>query len=163
MVYNLSPSGTGVCPGSMLPAPIRTRRRQTGGVERRWEDSSRPVKPPSERPERQPDPERGPTPVRDIRHEAVRDAIHEADIIFGVDVKDRENVSLFYGESLLKRSVRTNKTVRARVLWFSLDFATDELEYLVAAVMTLKGSCCYTGEGDDNDPLQTPSVRDDVN
>jgi hypothetical protein len=116
-----------------------------------------PGKPPSQR-RRHDGPDDRPDylPVKAIEQAEVRDSIKDADIILGVDNHTGEE-ALFYGESMLKRIVRTDQAESAKVMRFGLDFSMSELEYLCAAVMILKGSCCYRS-GD-----QPPLVRGDIN
>lgn len=86
-----------------------------------------------------------------IASEEVRALIRRADLIWGVDVRDllRERPSLFFGKALLEEGVLTGRTIRGQALLFALDFASDRLEYLCAAVQVLKGSCCYEEVGVD--------------
>src|SRR4051812_25648854 len=74
-----------------------------------------PGRPPSQRPWRRPDP--GPEPSyprgllsEEIAMRQVRETIRGADVIFGVDVRNLQNVSLFYGQTTLERIVKSGNS-----------------------------------------------------
>ena len=83
--------------------------------------------------------------VHDLADPSVREQVKIADVIFGADPRTGA-WDLFYGESTLKR-IRDKGEEEVNLLFFSLDFATEELEFLVSSVVVLKGSRCYKGEG----------------
>jgi hypothetical protein len=108
--------------------------------------------PPSRRPERQPDPEEILPPGQlmiSLADPDFRQAIRDAGIVFGVDVLDESNRSLFYGKATLERIARTGKGKGMLVVNVPIDFASDDVEALCAACLTLKGSCCYNGDDDE--------------
>jgi hypothetical protein len=107
--------------------------------------------------------EGNPMTVRDIPIADLMGLVREADVIFGVHPDDPDNRSLFYGESTLKRIARTGNAREVRVAELPVDFDTEDLECLAAAVTVAKGSCCYRGRGEDGDPLARPCVGPDVN
>lgn len=78
--------------------------------------------PPSRRPGRRPDPVgfriTEPIPVAAIAHERTRALVRQAELSFGVEVRDRrrERPSLFFGNGLLARVVRTSGPRPARAL-----------------------------------------------
>lgn len=80
-----------------------------------------------------------------------RRKISRAGVVWGVDVRDPENRSLFFGKPTLERIVKTGKAELVTVVGIPVDYETDDLEVLAAACLTLKGSCCY-GESDMIDP-----------
>jgi hypothetical protein len=98
------------------------------------------------------------SPLRQaLQDPASRAKIRDADVILGVDVRTGDR-SLFYGRSALERGVETGEALSARFMIVPLDFATDELEMLVAACVILKGSCCYDAAAPGRD-LVDPSLN----
>lgn len=78
----------------------------------------------------------------DIR---LRQQIHEADIVQGVDLHDPEHKALFYGRELCELIVASKQRVQVAVLRVMVDFdpSSDDLEALYALCVAIKGSCCY--------------------
>ncbi len=73
----------------------------------------------------------------------VRQAISDAGVVVGVDVRDPENRSLFFGKATLERIVKSGNGKLMSVARIPVDYETDDLEVLAAACLVLKGSCCY--------------------
>ena len=69
-----------------------------------------------------------------------------ADVIFGRDV-DSQRIFLVYGRDALERVRRRNKAEKLAAVTVDLDQDSDELEWLCAAVKTLKGKHDYQGGG----------------
>jgi hypothetical protein len=121
-----------------------------------------PRKPPTPPSHRQPDADQGPpnSPGRLLDRLAdpvFREEFLDADLVFGdviapADVgigKDARGTGdwvLFFGLVDMKRSHKAGTTVNLRAAVITVDFATDDVETLCAACMSLKGSCCYYGE-----------------
>lgn len=83
-----------------------------------------------------------------------------AGLVWGVDIDDPENRALFYGKVTLDR-IDAGAVVDDRRLApveVPIDFgeASGDLEFLFAACRQWKGSCCYKGRGEEDDP-------DDIN
>ena len=80
-------------------------------------------------------------PVRKITFKEVRKAMKAADIIWGWDTS-RDCKVLFYGREFMKTVAEGEEERVASLL--SIEYNQDfpeQLEYLVAAIETLKGSC----------------------
>jgi hypothetical protein len=75
-------------------------------------------------------------------------SLHEAEIIFGVDVMTGHRF-LLYGRAQLKRIAETGIEEMAPVLYIGLDQETDELEKVVIIVEVVKGECDYIGSDDE--------------
>jgi hypothetical protein len=73
-----------------------------------------------------------------------RRALHEADVILGVDVMSQREFLLF-GRDAIDRIIATGKAEMCRVLRIELDQETTELEKAVALVRTVKGRDDYAG------------------
>lgn len=71
-----------------------------------------------------------------------RELLKQADIIRGIDVKTK-NDFLVYGRETLERIVKSGVPERVRIVYVGLDQATEELEWLLAAVKVLKGHFDY--------------------
>ncbi len=72
-------------------------------------------------------------------------ALKEADVIYGSDTNRPGKGALFFGREVLGKIIRSDEAMPLCVFHLKLDFNTDQLEYLYAAVRVLKGSCCYVG------------------
>jgi hypothetical protein len=83
-------------------------------------------------------------PVQSLERPEVREEVCRAGIIVGRDPRTGAG-SLFYGKEMLEDIAkgRQHEFGPQRAVAFLLDFRTIELEYLIAAVQVLKGSCCY--------------------
>ena len=85
--------------------------------------------------------------VRDLQHDAdKRSTLKEADVILGMD-PHTGGQQVFFGRDLLHLISDSGFTSGVGVVRVELDSSTDQLEYLVAAVQVLKGSCDLTEEG----------------
>ena len=86
-------------------------------------------------------------PVTRIADPMVRDCMKESGIIWGVDTAPGSTcMSLFHGVDMIhdiNEGRRDEWFPQQNVMFFSLDFRRDELEYLYAAVQHLHGRCCY--------------------
>jgi hypothetical protein len=82
-------------------------------------------------------------PLSALKNEGVREELQRADMIFGHDDAQGGKLILFYGIALLQRMLAEGMTPECRVFNVSYDSRTDQLEWLVAAVSALRGSCCY--------------------
>ncbi len=81
-------------------------------------------------------------PVASLKDPKVRAQAKDADIIFGFDTTSGGR-SLFYGKDTLARISQGGAAEQMGVMGFLYDSKTDQLEYLIAAVQVIKGSCCY--------------------
>ena len=69
--------------------------------------------------------------------------MREADLIFGFDIS-REKDVLMYGRDALKAIVESGTSTAVRIVRIKYDQRIgDSLEYLIAAIRTLKGSDDY--------------------
>jgi hypothetical protein len=82
-------------------------------------------------------------PLSALKNDDVRAELKRADVIFGHDDAQGGELVLFYGIALLHRMLAEGRSPQFRVFNVSYDSRTDQLEWLVAAVRALKGSCCY--------------------
>ena len=83
-----------------------------------------------------------PLPVETLMTPEGRENLKEADIVFGVDAFTGDT-PLFYGKEMLERVVREEVTENAGIISYLYDSRTDQLELLVAAMIAVKGSCCF--------------------
>ncbi len=83
-----------------------------------------------------------PLPSKSLQDAEVRDQLRNAKIVFGVD-SSMGDWSFFYGKNSLADVILSGHPSDEQVISFLYDGRTDELEWLYAAVRTLKGSCCY--------------------
>lgn len=86
-------------------------------------------------------------PVIGIADPKVRGRMKEAGFIWGVDTAPGSTcTSLFHGADMMHDIMKGRCAEwfpKQTVMFFSLDFRGDELEYLYAAVQHLHGRCCY--------------------
>ena len=75
---------------------------------------------------------------RQINDPGFVDELKAAEVVLGVDVKDRGNEELFFGRRVPETAERG-----VRVLRVPIDFDTDDPEVLAAACARWKGSCSY--------------------
>ncbi|WP_441241018.1 toll/interleukin-1 receptor domain-containing protein [Tardiphaga sp. 768_D3_N2_1] len=82
--------------------------------------------------------------IFELQHEEVRKILAEAGALIGRD-KRTGGHAIFYGrETLNEFSRRNDKVAFPRpIVEISYDNSSDQLEFLIAAVITLKGGCCY--------------------
>lgn len=83
-------------------------------------------------------------PVEDLDKEAARSLLLQADVIYGTDT-EYKTTSILFGIEFLEEVVKSGQTTEAlmvRVLFNS----TEQLERVIAIVMSLKGSCHYGGK-----------------
>jgi hypothetical protein len=75
---------------------------------------------------------------------AIRERVQRAGIILGWDRRTRRLI-VFFGEELWGEFLRRHEAewTPPFIMAFAFDSSGDELEYLVAAIKVLKGSCCY--------------------
>jgi hypothetical protein len=83
-----------------------------------------------------------PWPVTCLENLEARDALKQVAIIFGVDCHTRAE-SLFYGVERLRQIVTSGVAQNVSIVRILYDARTDQSEFLVAVVKTIKGSCCY--------------------
>ena len=81
--------------------------------------------------------ETGPNPSFDARQ-----ALHDAEVILGVDVMS-EREFLVYGSETLRLIVANKRPADCRVLRIGIDQESDELERLLAIVQVVKGKHDY--------------------
>ncbi len=86
-------------------------------------------------------------PLSIFQTEEGRQAAKEADVILGCDEGRGGKEVLFYRRATLERIAVSGVEGVPRVFRISYDSRTDQLEYLVAAVNVIKGSCCYEASG----------------
>ena len=89
------------------------------------------------------------SPVRRIEEPGVREQMKDAGLIWGCDTAS-DCVALFYGREMLEDIAKGRDSefdAQAHIA-FELDFRTEDLEYLCAAVQTHRGAHCYQSEGD---------------
>ena len=72
----------------------------------------------------------------------ILEALHEAEVIFGVDVTSQHEF-LVYGRHVLQQVLESGQERDAHVLRISLDMETDELEQLIDLVRVVKGHHDY--------------------
>jgi hypothetical protein len=118
-----------------------------------------PGRPPSARPDRQPEDEFNFPPG--ALHAKFADAeyrakIQGAHIIVGVDSRTGEK-SLFFGRKSLERIVQSGEGKNMIMMHVPVDFETDDVEMLCAACQAIKGSYCYD-DADRHGP-QNPEVN----
>lgn len=92
-----------------------------------------------------------PIPVRDLARPEVQQELAEAAIVLAVDpmrTRPETHGSLVYGKPLVEDVARgqADEWGPQHVMRFSLDFESDELELLCAAVLHVKGSYTWNGE-----------------
>jgi hypothetical protein len=94
--------------------------------------------------------------LKALEHREVRELLCQADIVLGRDVSTRQMVPFFGNET----TARVQQTGQADVkcIMFDLDFDSDQLNYLVAAVRTLKGSCCI-GDSESAPGTRAPASK----
>ncbi|MGA2439748.1 MAG: hypothetical protein ABSH08_02210 [Tepidisphaeraceae bacterium] len=82
-------------------------------------------------------------PLAEIAKPEVRDEMRLANLIFGWDMS-RDVPVIFWGVAALRKAVNRNEPLTASIMMFEYDQDIGaELEYLCAAVKTIKGACCY--------------------
>ena len=116
-----------------------------------------PGKPPSQRAHsNQPDDDDcfpvGPIGLRRMSDSAFRKQIQDADIILGMDSKTGKD-SLFFGKATLERIIKTGKSKEAVLFRCPVNYATDDVEALIALCLTLKGSHCYGSRDGEPDEI----------
>jgi len=74
--------------------------------------------------------------------------LEQADIVWGFDTSKNDEPALIFGKSKMKACINDNKPFEARSVAFLYDNQTDSLEYLIAAVLALKGKHCYSRDED---------------
>ncbi len=89
------------------------------------------------------------SPVQRIEEPDIREQMKEAGLIWGCDTAS-DCVALFYGREMLEdiSKGRDSEFDPQITIAFELDFRTEELEYLCAAVQKLRGAHCYQSEDD---------------
>jgi hypothetical protein len=82
--------------------------------------------------------------VSQIAEQSIREFMQGASVIAGIDRKTGAK-AVFYGrEKLLELSKKEDhSTLEGRMIIFSYDNASEELEYLAATVEVIKGYCSY--------------------
>lgn len=70
------------------------------------------------------------------------DSIRKADVILAHET-GQERPMLFYGETALKRIAGSGKAENLCVVAFEIEPKSDDLEFLAAAVLSIKGECHY--------------------
>jgi hypothetical protein len=84
-------------------------------------------------------------PIGKLEDPAVRQLVVDAAIVIGRDSRDGHETA-FYGRPMLKYIASSQQPAAVKVVRFVLDFGTDELEYLSAAVQVLKGRDDYESD-----------------
>ena len=77
-------------------------------------------------------------PVERLTEEPIRTQLSQAGVIYGVDIHTQLG-SVFYGSPDTTASADLDPK---QVLAFSLDFDSNDVDYLTAATRRAKGSCC---------------------
>jgi hypothetical protein len=83
--------------------------------------------------------------VRTIADPAVRDDIRAADIVCGVDTATGRVVPI-WGRSVYEAFVKGGVAQKISMLAFSMDFASSDVEYLIAACSVIKDVPNYEDE-----------------
>jgi len=78
----------------------------------------------------------------DIDNSPNRELLKHADIIIAWDT-DTEHQRVMYGLVMLKGIEQSGKGLKGNVVTIELDQETAELDWLIAAVKDLKGSCDF--------------------
>jgi hypothetical protein len=74
-----------------------------------------------------------------------RSLAQPADLIWAVDLSTRNNQAIVFGQAALERIVTTGEKQALKVLAFAIDFRTDQVEHLLAAVSVVKGQFEWNG------------------
>jgi hypothetical protein len=77
-------------------------------------------------------------PIERLMEQPVRDQLRQAGVVYGVDVNTQLG-SVFYGTSANNSPAEMDPE---QVVAFSLDFDSNDVDYLTAATRRAKGSCC---------------------
>jgi hypothetical protein len=77
-------------------------------------------------------------PVERLMEQPVRKQLRVAHVVYGVDINTQLG-SVFYGTSA---NDLADEMDPQNVVAFSLDFDSNEVDYLTAATRRAKGSCC---------------------
>ena len=81
--------------------------------------------------------------VSEIERPEVRQAITECPVIYGYNTASG-GVHAFYGRAAIEELAKMGDDgASLDMLCFRYDGNTSELAYFIAAIETLKGSCCY--------------------
>jgi len=82
--------------------------------------------------------------VRVLEGEAARQAVVDADLVYGFDSAVTDHWAIFFGKAKLQAiAERRAPGARLKTIGFIYDSRTKELEWFCAAVIRLKGSCDY--------------------
>jgi hypothetical protein len=77
-----------------------------------------------------------------------REELRKADVVFGVDVNTQREF-LVYGRATLEQIVTSGQGEHLRVARVELDQETNELEFLLAVIQTLRGHHDYQASTDE--------------
>jgi hypothetical protein len=97
--------------------------------------------------------------IQQLSDPETKATLKEADVIMGVDVRNPDNSSIFYGKATLERISKGSGGRTLGVARVPVDFETDDLEALAAFCVHEKGSCCYVGQGDSGEPTINPEFN----
>src|SRR5262249_14996817 len=121
-----------------------------------------PGKPPSQRRRPEPPDDDLPPPRDELQGRFsdpdFRETFKRADLGIGVKLRDPKKSSIFYGMATLERVMRTGRAKEGLILKVPVDYETADVEYLIAACLTLKGSCCYNS-GDGEPEMMDPAIN----
>ena len=87
-----------------------------------------------------------PLSLEALRDPEIRELVENSSIVWGVDSYTGQR-ALFYGKETLEGIRKSGVPSELSVISFRYDSHSEQLEFLVAAVMELKGSCCYCEGG----------------
>jgi hypothetical protein len=87
--------------------------------------------------------------LSEVRHAPIKNIVSEAGVVLGRD-KRTGRQSVFYGSDTLRQfaSRKDGGRFPRPVVVVSYDGAGDQLEYLIATIIVLKGGCCYSSGSD---------------
>jgi hypothetical protein len=84
--------------------------------------------------------------LSDLENDETRQELAAADLVFGHDAAKYGEPVLFFGRARLQRAAAEKRSMLASVFRVQYDSRKDQLQRLVEAVRTLKGSCCYADD-----------------
>ena len=81
--------------------------------------------------------------VSALQDVGVRELLKDADVILGFDKANDARPVVFFGKQRFVDIAKSGRSTRLAMIGLNYDSRTRELEWLCAAVLTLKGRCEY--------------------